>query len=292
MKHLALAARTAHPQCFRHPGGPSSSHDPNTLFMKPIIPIVIAGLCLALPAAAQENASPEAAVRACRAAPAKSRIRNTATYRTRTADPAYAAQVFDAIFAQWQQPEFVEGDWTELRFNVLRNGQVSPMTIAHRSKSDERDLEAMRAVARAVLITKLPPFPAAYPADTIPMMIALGDVSSYENPGAANRVHPQPSRRNPRPEWPTRMIAEKEVHVIADYEIEENGRIDMSTVRIVASPHPRLTAELMRVLPSWRYAPALEDCVPVRSSFRITTGFEGTPPAIDSRTDHRVDPRP
>lgn len=258
--------------------------------MKPIVPIVIAGLCLALPAAAQQNVSPEAAARACREAPRKSTTHNSATYRTLTADPGYVAQVFDAIYAQWQQPEFVEGDWTELRFNILRDGKVSPMTIAHRSRSDERDLEAMRAVARAVLITKLPPYPADYPADTIPMMIALGDVSSYEDSTAANRRRPEPSRLNPRPEWPTRMIAEKDVHVIADFQIQENGRIDMSTVRIVASPHPRLTAELMRVLPSWRYAPALLNCVPVRSSFRITQGFEGTPPRLDRRTNPGFEP--
>ncbi|HYW09687.1 MAG TPA: TonB C-terminal domain-containing protein [Longimicrobium sp.] len=258
--------------------------------MKPIVPIILAGLCLALPAAAQDNMLPEAAARACREAPRKVTTRNTATYNANTSDPAYAARVFDAIYAQWQQAEFVEGDWTELRFNVLRDGKVSPMTIAHRSKSDDRDLEAMRAVARAVLITKLPPFPADYPVDTIPMMIALGDVSSYEDAGAANRRLPEPSRLNPRPEWPTRMLAENEVHVIADFQIEVNGRIDMSTVRIVASPHPRLTAELMRVLPSWRFAPALVDCVPVRSSFRIRQGFEGTPRRLDRRTNPRFDP--
>jgi hypothetical protein len=259
--------------------------------MKPIVPIVIAGLCLAVPAAAQDNVSPEAAARACREAPRKVTTRNTATYRALTTNPGYAAQVFDAIYAQWQETEFVEGDWTELRFNVLRDGKVSPMTIAHRSRSDDRDLEAMRAVARAVLITKLPPYPADYPVDTIPMMIALGDVSSYEDAGMANRRRrAEPSRLNPRPEWPTRMIAEKDVHVLADFQIEENGRIDMSTVRIVASPHPRLTAELMRVLPSWRFAPALVDCVPVRSSFRIRQGFEGTPPRLDRRTNPGFEP--
>lgn len=242
--------------------------------MKLKVFLVLAALCAALPAAAQPAPAPAAE---CRPDP-KPRSYNTATYQYwASVDPSYMKAVFDTIYSRWEGSPFQTGDWTELRFNLLRNGRVSPISITRTSRDPENDMEAMRAVARAVLIAKLPPFPVAYPADTIPMMLALGDVSSYGSAVAAaaptRRILPEASRLNASPMHPAHYTADQVVNVIVDFEITERGRIDMSTVRVVASPHDAFTAEVMKVLPRWRFQPARENCVPVRSSFRSSTTF-------------------
>ncbi|MDQ3556634.1 MAG: TonB family protein [Gemmatimonadota bacterium] len=189
--------------------------------------------------------------------------------------PEYARTVFNLILSQWQQPR-IDRERADVQFDIRRDGSVSELRVMRSSENEEFDLEAMRAIARAAINLKFPALPASYLADVLPMKVMFGDMSEFQDSTALASGRQQPPQANPnnlQPRYPRGLTATGPVPVTLTFEIDSDGRVDMSTVQVVASPHKAFTSALLSVLPKWRFTPAVVDCKKVRSPFRWTTTF-------------------
>jgi protein TonB len=66
-----------------------------------------------------------------------------------------------------------------------------------------------------------------------------------------------PANDNPRPRYPDMLrSANVEGEVIAQFVVDQNGKADMSTFKVLKSSHDLFTASVKNVLPSMRFLPA------------------------------------
>jgi hypothetical protein len=63
------------------------------------------------------------------------------------------------------------------------------------------------------------------------------------------------------------------VPVIAEFEIDSTGRVDLATLHITSAPNDDFAAAVRSVTPNWRFSPAFEHCRPVRASYHFTETF-------------------
>jgi len=69
------------------------------------------------------------------------------------------------------------------------------------------------------------------------------------------QVAPLPDNRGPRYPDPLRR-AGVQGDVLMEFVVDQTGRVDMSTVKVLRSSDPQFTAAVRGSLPSWRFAPA------------------------------------
>jgi hypothetical protein len=201
------------------------------------------------------------------------------TYRSSAPlDPAWARAVFDSIAGQWSHPPF-KHQRTELTFTMHRDSALKTYHVIQSSGDKDFDLLAARALALAAVGHKLPPLPVTYAGDSVVFIMLFGDLASYLDSASAgsDRHPPEPWASNEQPKWPTgyRVIGGS-VPVIAEFEIDTEGRVDVATIRITSAPNDDFAAAVKSVLPNWRFSPAIEQCRAVRSSYGFTQKF-GTP---------------
>jgi len=190
-------------------------------------------------------------------------------------DPAWAHAVFDSIAGQWSHPRF-RHERTDLAFTVRRDSALHTYHVLRSSGDKDFDLLAARALALAAVGHKLPPLPANYAGDSVEFIMMFGDLASYLDSvaGFADRHPPEPWSSNEAPKWPGGYrVTGGSVPVVAQFEIDTMGRVDIATLRITSAPNDDFAEAVRSVLPHWRFTPAIEQCRPVRSSYQYTQQF-------------------
>ena len=83
---------------------------------------------------------------------------------------------------------------------------------------------------------------------------------------------------NTAPAWP-RSITEYRPHQeTLQLVVGATGQVEPGSLKFMASSDPRFTAEIRRVVPSWRFKPARRMAKPVRQVVHLNVGF--TPPVV------------
>ena len=193
-------------------------------------------------------------------------------------DPTWAQAVFDSIAAQWQRPRY-RHERTDLTFTMRRDSAIKTYHVLRSSGDKDFDLRAARALALAAVGHKIPPLPASYAGDSVVFELLFGDLESYMDSisASADRQLPQPWSSNEQVRWPTGYrVTGGTVPVIAEFDIDSTGRVDLATIRITSAPNDDFAAAVRTVIPRWRFSPALEHCRPVRSTYHFVESF-GTP---------------
>ena len=232
----------------------------------------------ALLLAATTAAAQDPAAVACKKPVASHKTEFPLAFRYRSfapLDPAWARTVLDSIAGQWSHPPF-KHQRTELTFTLHRDSVLKTYRVTHASGDKDFDLLAARALALAAVGHKLPPLPATYASDSVEFIMMFGDLASFldsANAGA-DRHPPEPWASNEQPKWPTgyRVIGGS-VPVVAQFEIDTMGRVDVATIRITSAPNDDFAAAVRSVLPHWRFSPATEQCRAVRSTYGYTQKF-------------------
>ncbi len=232
----------------------------------------------ALLLAATTGAAQDPAAVPCKKPSASHKTEFPLAFRYRSSaplDPVWARAVFDSIAGQWSHPPF-KHQRTDLTFTMHRDSAVKTYHVIHSSGDKDFDLLAARALALAAVGHKLPPLPATYAGDSVEFIMMFGDLASYmDSATALSDRHPaEPWGSNEQPRWPTgyRVIGGS-VPVVAQFEIDSMGRVNVATIRITSAPNDDFAAAVRSVLPNWRFSPAIEQCRAVRSSYEFTQKF-------------------
>ena len=89
-------------------------------------------------------------------------------------------------------------------------------------------------------------------------------------------VHAVLQADNPAPEYPPDLLGRRmEGRVVAEFVVDERGRVDTRTLRIISSTHERFSEAVRDVLPSLRFIPAQSDGV--RTEERVEMPFRFSP---------------
>ena len=89
-------------------------------------------------------------------------------------------------------------------------------------------------------------------------------------------VHAVLRADNPAPEYPPDLLGRRmEGRVVAEFVVDERGRVDTRTLRIISSTHERFSEAVRDVLPSLRFIPAETDGV--RTEERVEMPFRFAP---------------
>ena len=74
---------------------------------------------------------------------------------------------------------------------------------------------------------------------------------------ATSNIAPaQPLPGNPRPPYPNDAGISFDGRVTAQFVVKPDGKVDMSTFKVVQSDHDAFTTSLRNTLPDWRFRPA------------------------------------
>ena len=89
-------------------------------------------------------------------------------------------------------------------------------------------------------------------------------------------VHAVLRADNPAPEYPPDLLGRRiDGRVVAEFVVDERGRVDSRTLRIISSTHERFSEAVRDVLPSLRFIPAEIDGV--RTEERVEMPFRFSP---------------
>lgn len=89
-------------------------------------------------------------------------------------------------------------------------------------------------------------------------------------------VHAVLPADNPAPQYPPELLGRRmEGRVVAEFVVDERGRVDTRTLRIISSTHERFSEAVRDVLPSLRFIPAESDGV--RTEERVEMPFRFSP---------------
>ena len=93
---------------------------------------------------------------------------------------------------------------------------------------------------------------------------------------SAVTVHAVLQADNPAPEYPPDLLGRRiDGRVVAEFLVDERGRVDTRTLRIISSTHERFSEAVRDVLPSLRFIPAESDGV--RTEERVEMPFRFSP---------------
>lgn len=149
---------------------------------------------------------------------------------------------------------------------VRRDGSTSKPRVSHGSGSVMFDERALRAVVAALKDTTRG-FPARYSGDSLELLVRFG---STDFTGAMVQTWysvarpPKPRRGNPEPDYPP--ARRKGQQVIAAFTVDSLGKVDASSIEIVASTDDDFANAVVNVLPHWRFSPStIRGCRVARS---------------------------
>ena len=126
------------------------------------------------------------------------------------------------------------------------------------------------APSRALVVT---------PTDFAPSSASRSERSTPRNQtdqSSAVTVHAVLQADNPAPEYPPDLLGRRiDGRVVAEFIVDERGRVDTRTLRIISSTHERFSEAVRDVLPSLRFIPAESDGV--RTEERVEMPFRFSP---------------
>jgi outer membrane biosynthesis protein TonB len=190
-------------------------------------------------------------------------------------DPVWARAVFDSIAAQWNRPRY-RHERTDLTFTIRRDSALKTYHVLRASGNKDFDLLAARALALAAVGHKIPPMPANYLGDSVVFVMMFGDLDAYTDSltAASDQQPALPWATNPPVTWPRGYrVTGGSVPVIAEFDVDSTGAVDLDTIKITSSPNDDFAAAVRTAIPTWHFWPALDHCRRVRSTYHFVQSF-------------------
>ena len=165
------------------------------------------------------------------------------------------------------------------RRNVRAEGTeaegVEPVTLPNRPRVRAFDVPVDRppiAPAGAPIVA---------PTDFAPSRASASAQSTLSGAVSQPRdvtVHAVLRADNPAPEYPPDLLGRRmEGRVVAEFVVNERGRVDTRTLRIISSTHERFSEAVRDVLPSLRFIPAESDGVTTEERVEMPFRFSPKP---------------
>jgi TonB family protein len=200
-----------------------------------------------------------------------------------SAPKGFLEHVDNAVFfyfspVEWRTPRFALAQMT-----LHRDGSVSGAQLVTPSGMAAFDSAITQAISSAVRARAFGALPPAVAPDSLVLSLYVGrHANAGDKPYLEKRTTcpAWPSSHNPTPEYPVDMKQQNvRGYVDAQFMVNEDGKIDPSSVQILRSSGDAFTKAVRDVLPTLRYEPATVQGkkVPQLTQQTFTFGFVDHP---------------
>lgn len=212
--------------------------------------------------------------------------------------PDHLARLADAVARRWETPSpgrrqyagllhrvrrlrtpapLWTDDWSpddrhvaSLAATLHRDGRVGAVTVLTRTGDRLFDGSLASIFARPTAEPALPPFPPELSADTLRIVVHLGEVPAGGGAGVVRfaaqqapvRVVPGTLRVIPPPSARGRSSAGRP-SAVASYDVDERGVVVPGSIEVLRSSDPGLARAVHEGLSRARFVPAEADCQPI-----------------------------